>query len=51
MDTVENVTVISFLSFVDQYERFFAYLHLHPDDKGFCQYFEALAEQICCEKH
>lgn len=42
----ENVTVIHGFSFVDHDEQFFADLRLHPNDKGFGQYFEALARQI-----
>ncbi len=42
----KNLTVVSGFNFVEHNEKYFADLRLHPNDKGFAQYFENLSKQI-----
>lgn len=44
--TLPNVTVLRGYDFVPQDESFFADLTLHPNDRGFAEYFEGLKKAI-----
>jgi len=51
---LESITVLSGFDLVEHDERLYADLRLHPNDEGFCQYFEGLSKkfsEVLDQKH